>query len=276
MTYHVVYGFVDTNKCTVAVLHVSINVAGGGEQPGTTTPSGPELSVVVTNVSVEQLCGDKYSHAVTVYYDTSGGTAPVSIEGIYWTYPNGSTSRTTGISMASGWLRSQISYPNGGQITVRVQAQDGAGHTASDTGTAYLPPCGEVGTPPTVTPQPGEQPCVHVSAVVASGQMQTTTHYLPQYTEIPVKMAVNGHLQRTTPYDLCGSAGTQFTIQTQADFWTQQKAHLIFLGWQRYDEQNKQWIPLSSDQKVTQNPNLRITLQNGGSLRAVYQQREQG
>jgi len=106
--------------------------------------------------------------------------------------------------------------------------------------------------------------------------MQTTTHYLPQYTEIPVKMAVNGHLQRTTPYDLCGSAGTQFTIQTQADFWTQQEAHLIFLGWQRYDEQNEQWVPLSSNQQVTQNPILRITLQNGGSLRAVYQQREQG
>jgi hypothetical protein len=130
--------------------------------------------------------------------------------------------------------------------------------------------------PPTVTPQPGGQVCLHVIAVVASSQMRTTTAYLPQYNEIPVEMVVNGNLRRTTAFDLCGTARTQFTIQAQADFWTQQEAHLIFMGWQRYNEQTQQWVPLSDDQKVTENPNIRITLQNGGSLRAVYQLREQG
>jgi len=265
-TYHVVYGFVDTNKCTVAVLYVSINVAGGGQQTGTpTTPSGPELSVVVTDVAVEQLCDYDYSHAVTVYYETTGGTEPVSIEGIYWTYPDGSTFVNHG-GLTSGWLRTPLDFPNGGQVTVRVVAQDSAGRTASDTGVAYLNPC----TSSTVTPRPSTQLCLHVSAVTAAQQMATT--YMPQYSEIPVEMTVNGKLKYTTQYDLCGESGSQFFIQTPRDFWTQQEVHLYFQGWQRYDEQNQQWVPLSNDQRVTQNPNIRVTLKNGGSLRAVYQQ----
>jgi hypothetical protein len=157
-----------------------------------------------------------------------------------------------------------VEYPSGGQVSVKVIARDGAGHTASDTGGAYLQPCEAIGTPPV------EQPCVHVSAVLSGGIPTTTAYMMPQVTEISVKMAVNGSIRKVTPFDLCGSPGTSFTIQTQADFWTEQEAHLIFIGWQRYDEQKQTWTTFSK------NATIMVRLQTGGSLRAVYQQRGQG
>jgi len=167
-------------------------------------------------------------------------------------------------------VRTKVNFPDGGQVTVRVQARDGAGHTASDTGSAYLQPCYALGTPV-------NKVCVSVSAVVSSGQVATTTAYMgTQYTEVPVEMTVNGKVKYTTPYNLCGESGTQFLIQTPRDFWTEQEAHLYFIGWQRYDEQRRAWVPISDNPKITQNPFIRITLKNGGSLRAVYQQRGQG
>jgi len=269
-TYRIFYRMIDANKCAAATLIVVISVGGGGQTTTPTTPTTPELSVVVTNVAVEQLCGDNYSHAVTVYYETHGGTPPVSIQGIQWTLPDGSSRVTTGISMTSGWVRMPVEYPSGGQVSVKVIARDGAGHTASDTGGAYLQPCEAIGTPPV------EQPCVHVSAVLSGGIPTTTAYMRPQVTEIPVEMVVNGKLKYITPYDLCGEPGTRFFIQAPRDFWTQQEAHLYFVGWERYDQEQQKWVPLSDNPKITQNPNIAVNLKNGGSLRAVYQQRGQG
>jgi hypothetical protein len=263
-TYHVVYGFVDEYKCTVAILHAFLNVA-GEQDTGPTTPSVPDLAVLITDVSVEQMCESKYSHAVTVYYETTGGINPVSIEGIYWTLPDGTTRKVTGISMASGWFRTQLSYPNGGEVSVRVEAEDAAGHTASDTGSAYLSPCYGTTTPPS-----SREVCFDVSAVVAAQQM--ATHYLPSYTEISVSMLINRKIKYVTPFDMCEPYGTQVSIQAPADFWTQQQQHLYFQGWQRYNEQTQQWAVLSENPSVNQNPNITLTLQNGGSLRAVYEE----
>jgi len=282
MTYHVVYGFVDVNKCTVAILHIYINVAGGGEQPGTTTPTYPEPACgaaiarqwdfgEVKGGTIHFLTARQIPADIQYQINSAGAIAAELVSSNLPGQAEFDLNLDSHIGTLSGYIPAQATtyqlvfalYDQAECEVLRLTVLLNVGGST------------EV-TPPTVTPQPGGQLCVHVSAVVASSQMRTTTAYFPQYTEIPVKMAVNGHLQRTTPYDLCGSAGTQFTIQTQADFWTQQEAHLIFVGWQRLNEQTNQWEPLSNDQRVTQNPTLRITLQNGGSLRAVYQQGEQG
>jgi hypothetical protein len=71
---------------------------------------------------------------------------------------------------------------------------------------------------------------------------------------------------------MCEPYGTQVSIQAPADFWTQQQQHLYFQGWQRYNEQTQQWAVLSENPSVNQNPNITLTLQNGGSLRAVYEE----
>ncbi len=281
-TYHVVYGFVDVNKCTVAILHIYINVAGGGEQPGTTTPTYPEPA-----------CGAAIARQWD-FGDVKGGTShfltarqiPADIQ--YQINSTGAVAAELVSSNLPGQAEFDLNLDSHiGTLSGYIPAQATtyqvvfALYDQAECEVLHLTVLFNVGRSTEVTPQPSTQVCVHVSAVVASGgqgyhSTMATPMYPVQYTETSVKMAVNGRLQRTTPYDLCGSAGTQFTIQTKADFWTQQEAHLIFQGWQRWDEQTEQWVPLSNDQRVTQNPTIRITLENGGSLRAVYQQGEQG
>jgi len=278
MTYHVVYGFVDTNKCTVAVLHVFINVAGGGEVPGTKTPTQPGPA-----------CGTAIARQWD-FGDVKGGTIhfltarqiPADIQ--YQINSAGAITAELVSSNLPGQAEFNLDLDNHiGSLSGYIPAQVTkyqlvfALYDQAECDVIHLTVLLNVGGSVEVTPPPTQTSiCVHVTAVVASSQMRTTTAYLPQFTEIAVKMAVNGNLQRTTPYDLCGSAGTQFMIQTQADFWTQQEAHLIFQGWQKLNEQTQQWEPLSSDQRVTQNPIFTLILQNGGSLRAVYQQQAQG
>jgi len=282
MTYHVVYGFVDTNKCTVAILHVFINVAGGGEVPGTTTPTQPEPACgraiprqwdfgEVKGGTFHFLTARQIPTSIQYQISSAGAIAAELLSSNLPGQAEFNLDLDSHIGTLSGFIPAQAATY---QLVFALydQAECEVIHL-----TVLLNVEGSTpGVPPTVTPQPGGQLCVHVSAVVASSQMRTTTAYLPQYNEIPVEMVVNGNLRRTTAFDLCGAAGTQFTIQAQADFWTQQEAHLIFMGWQRFNEQTQQWVPLSDDQKVTQNPNITITLQNGGLLRAVYQLREQG
>ncbi len=274
-TYHVVYGFVDANNCNVVVLHISIEVSGGGqEQPG-------------------QACGRAIASQWN-YGDVKGGTIhfltarqiPTNLQ--YQINSAGVVAANVVSSTLPEKAQFNLDLNNHiGTLTGYIPAQSATYQVVfalSDQSecevirlTVLLTVKGETGGNP---PSSQTSVCAHVTAVVASSTQGYSSMATPtltmQYTEIAVKMAVNGHLQRTTPYDLCGSAGTQFTIQAQADFWTQKEEHFIFKGWQTYNEQTKQWVPFSNDQRIVQNPILRIILQNGGSLRGVYQQGEQG
>ena len=78
-------------------------------------------------------------------------------------------------------------------------------------------------------------------------------------------MVVNGKDYYTTPFDLCGTPGTKFLVQTEREFWTVQEERLVFIGWQRWNAVEETWEFLS------ENPFIQIHLQQGGLARAVYQ-----
>jgi hypothetical protein len=124
-------------------------------------------------------------------------------------------------------------------------------------------------TPP---PAETERVCVDVSAVYIPRTIGTPTHYQPQVAEpeeIGVQMVINGKQYYTTPFQICGSPGDQFTIQAETEFWTQTEERLTFAAWQKkvWDEKEQQWTWVT----ISQSPFLGIRLQEGGSLRAVYQ-----
>jgi len=123
------------------------------------------------------------------------------------------------------------------------------------------------------TPLPETQKvCVDVSAVALPRSFQTPTTHLPQPSEpeeISVQMVINGKQYYTTPFRICGSPGDRFTIQAEIEYWTQQEERFTFTAWQNkvWDSSQGTWTWVT----ISQSPFLGITLQQGGSLRAVYE-----
>ena len=77
---------------------------------------------------------------------------------------------------------------------------------------------------------------------------------------------VNREEERTTSFDLCGRAGTQFLLQPQLEAWTREQRELIFSHWERYDPEQEAWIPFSEAGL------LLVTVQQSVQIRAVYQE----
>jgi len=113
-------------------------------------------------------------------------------------------------------------------------------------------------------------PCVNVSAVhqYMTAGTATTTYAQPQTQNDPivVTIVVNRDEERTTAFDLCGRAGTQFLLQPQQEAWTRDQRRLVFSHWERYDASEEAWIPFSEAEL------LLVTIQQGGQLRAVYRE----
>jgi len=117
-----------------------------------------------------------------------------------------------------------------------------------------------------ITVQP-TTPCITVSAVHQYTRIGTaTTHAQPQTEADPivVTFVVNREEERTTVFDLCGRAGTQFLLQPQAEAWTRNQTELIFSHWERYDPNEEVWIPFSEADL------LLVTIQQSVQIRAVY------
>ncbi|MCK4581151.1 MAG: hypothetical protein KAU10_07355, partial [Dehalococcoidia bacterium] len=252
--YHILYYFIDSRKCIVATLHVVVSVA-GGEVP--TTPTA-ELDVIITNVAVEAVCESNYSHWVTIFWEITGGTPPLFIDGVWLTLPDATTRMISGIPSTSGQTRTQVNYPDGGSLAVRIQVRDAVGTTAWDTYTSYLPPCYGMTTPEL------ETVCVDVSAVVIVPRYSTTTTYqTSEEMEAHIQMLVDGEEYETpTPFSICRSPGSQVMLQAPRSFFTPQRQQFAFSHWEKYEDE--EWI------LVSELPLLQITLQYGGMARAVY------
>jgi hypothetical protein len=128
-------------------------------------------------------------------------------------------------------------------------------------------------TPTPTQPSETTRPCLTVGAIFAyqtigTAMLRTTT--TPQIAEEPisVQITVNRSQYRMTEFTLCGDAGTTLTLQAPEEHYTEQEARLAFSHWERYNDASSSWSGFS------ESPALQITLQQGGQLRAVYQQAE--
>ena len=122
-------------------------------------------------------------------------------------------------------------------------------------------------TPTPVDPRPEPtEVCLSVDAVFVYREVMRTGSY-GQTVEYPlsVQIAVNQTQYQTTKFALCAPRETQFYLQAPTDhFAEQQYEELAFSHWERYDTIEQAWIPFAEAVM------LRVTLQSGGQLRAVY------
>ena len=125
-------------------------------------------------------------------------------------------------------------------------------------------------SPGTVTPttpsQESSEVCLGVDAVFTYQRIGTTTAYQQPLVEEPiaVQITVDQRQYQTTKFALCATPGTQYFLQAPEEHWTVQEQRLVFSHWERYDPIEQTWIPFSESIL------LRVTLQSGGQLRAVY------
>jgi hypothetical protein len=82
-------------------------------------------------------------------------------------------------------------------------------------------------------------------------------------------MVVDGQQEYTTPFQICGSKGDTIRIATETEFWTLRKERLTFSAWQKkvWDNAEQQWTWVT----INQSQFIGIRLDQGGSLRAVYE-----
>jgi hypothetical protein len=80
-----------------------------------------------------------FSHELTLTWEAIGGQAPVTVRA-YITYPDKS-SENGELKQFSGSREIPVSFPGGGNVEIRVTAEDSAKGTASAQSTVSLRPC---------------------------------------------------------------------------------------------------------------------------------------
>jgi len=173
---------------------------------------GPDVEIVRTEV--QPRCSEFTSHEVTVGWQVSGGTPPVSVQATLQD-PTGKTlsPQQSGHNSASFWVGAR----DGGTATVRVEVRDGQGRTDAATRQVQLEPC-QTGT--TLTPIPGitVTPFTFTPFVVP-GQVQLevrahrTIYVTPGYEERNVSVEVVGEGSARTPFTRNYSSGKQVTLR---------------------------------------------------------------
>lgn len=196
-SYEVLYGLYDARNCELFRYAVSLRTA---------TARVPDLAVQITRVAVEKVCEKDYSHLVTVYWQASGGTAPIHIGPVSLSYPDGKTQAIIDGFPASGSAGLRAALSGGGKVTVRVQASDAAGRTKTAEATVELEPCLQIGII-----GPGlVRPITYTLEVYARRQVNVT----PGYEELKVPVRVIGETaDRVTPFTASFNPGTQVTLR---------------------------------------------------------------
>ncbi len=69
-SYEVVFGLYDARNCEIYRLTVTLRTAQARAAP---------LTVEIVRVAVDRACEKDYSHVLTVYWQASGGTAPIAV-----------------------------------------------------------------------------------------------------------------------------------------------------------------------------------------------------
>jgi len=173
---------------------------------------GPDAEIMRTEV--QPRCSEFASHEVTVSWQASGGTPPLSVQATLQD-PTGHvlSPQQSGHNSATFWVRAR----DGGTATVRVEVRDGQGRTDTATRQVQLEPC-QTGT--TLTPIPGitVTPFTFTPFVVP-GQVQLevrahrTIYVTPGYEECNVSVEVVGEGSPRTPFTRNYSSGKQVTLR---------------------------------------------------------------
>ncbi|HEU67761.1 MAG TPA: hypothetical protein ENN53_00780 [Candidatus Acetothermia bacterium] len=197
--YQVLFGLFDARNCELFRYSVSLRTPAAARVP--------DLTVQIVRVAVEKVCEKDYSHLVTVYWQASGGTAPIYVGPISLVYPNGTTQALVGSFPASGSAGIRANLSGGGTVTVRVQANDSAGRTKTAERTADLEACVPIGTiiGPIIV-----RPLGYTLEVYARRQIMQK----PGYEDLRVPVRVIGEdTDRVTPFSGTFSAGSQVTLR---------------------------------------------------------------
>jgi hypothetical protein len=194
-SYEVLFGLYDNRNCEIYRLSVTLHTA---------QARGPELSVQIVKISVEKVCDKDYSHALTVYWQASGGVAPISVGPLSVVYPDGRTQAVVGTFPASGSATLRVNLSSGGKVKVRVQANDSAGHTKTAEQEQSLDACVQIIGPIIV------RPIAYTLEVFARRPTGTT----PGYEELKVPVRISGETtDRITPFTASFGAGTSVTLR---------------------------------------------------------------
>lgn len=196
--YEVLFGLFDARNCELFRYSVSLRT------PVATRV--PDLAVQIVRVAVEKVCEKDYSHLVTVYWQASGGTAPIYVGPVSLVYPNGTTQALMGSFPASGSAGVRASLSSGGKVTVRVQANDAAGRTKTAEQSVDLEACVQIGIiGPIIV-----RPLGYTLEVYARRQVMVT----PGYEELKVPVRVSGETEdRVTPFTGTFTAGSTITLR---------------------------------------------------------------
>jgi len=196
-SYEVLFGLYDVRNCELFRYSVSLR---------TPTARVPDLAVQITRVAVEKVCEKDYSHLVTVYWQASGGTAPIHIGPVSLVYPDGRTQAVINGFPASGSVGFRATLSGGGKVTVRVQANDAAGRTKTAEQVVDLEACLAALIPGPII----VRPLAYTLEVYARRQVSVT----PGYEELKVPVRVIGETaDRVTPFSGSFTAGTQVTLR---------------------------------------------------------------
>ena len=278
VTYSVTFEFVDAHQCPVGTLTILIGAEGTPptqtpepETPQTETPQTTRACMSVaavyeqagflffrgstTSISVPvlinydetretafQLCGTPRQQVLLIAEETYWTEAKVEVPFDRWERLNASGAWET------------VSEEPYLSVTLVNDASYRAVYAGASQGT----------TTPT-TPQQSEA-CLGVDAVFIYQRIGTTTAYQQTPTEEPlsVQITVNQNQYKTTKFALCAAPGTQYYLAAPQEHYTATEQRLLFAYWERYDAQEQSWVAFSEAQM------LRVTLQSGGQIRAVY------
>lgn len=196
--YEVVFALYNAEECEVVHLSVLIRVGRGEAQ-------AQPLSVEILRAAADQVCGDKYSHAVTVYWQATGGTPPLSVGPVGIRYPDGHVETRIDHFAASGSMTFQVNLREGGTVTVLVQVRDAQGRSQTAQRQVELEPCVTIGVLPPLRVYP------------AQVQLEVRAHHIiyatPGYEdiEVPVRLS-DEEEERYTPFTVQQARGTQVTL----------------------------------------------------------------
>jgi hypothetical protein len=256
-TYEVVYALYDSQGCEAIRLTVQISVGGGGAQ-------AQPLQVAI-RTAVDKVCGDEYSHAVTVYWQASGGTQPLVVGPIGIRYPDGHVESRIDHFPASGSMTFQVDLQEGGTVVAFVQVQDSQGRTRTAQQEVELEPCVTIGIIPPIRVYP-------INKVNLEIRAHHIIYVTPGYEDIEIPVRVTGEEEvRYTPFTVQRDYGSEVLIRVPARSNVAGPYGVAFSGFKVWigDADEPVEYPGTYDRK-TNTYLLRLTLNADTRVVAVY------
>ena len=256
-TYEVIYALYDSQDCEVVRLTVQLRVGSGETQ-------AQPLQVAI-RTAVDKVCGDKYSHAVTVYWQASGGTQPLAVGPIGIRYPDGHVESRIDHFPASGSMTFQVDLREGGTVVAFVQVQDAQGRTRTAQQEVKLEACTTIGILPPIRVYP-------INKVNLEIQAHHIIAVTPGYEDIEIPVRLSGEEEaRYTPFTVKRDYGSEVVLRVPARSDVAGPYGVSFEGFQVWigDADRPVEYPGSYDRK-TNTYLLRLTLNADTRVIAIY------